>query len=138
MGADSEVIRRLTTEVFVNGDLSAWDELIDDSFVDRDPMPGMGDDKKAQREVAEIVIAGFTNRSMSLEDLTETSDGRVVESWRMDGVHTGDLFGMPPSNQDVSVRGIEIWRVANGKVVERWGVIDVGDVLEKAGLIPPS
>jgi predicted ester cyclase len=138
MGAASDVIRRLTDEVFMGGDLSKWDDLVDDAFVDHDPMPGMGDDKKAQREVAEMVIGAFSNRRMSLHDLAETEDGRVVESWRMEGTHVGDAMGIPPSNQDISVRGMELWRVANGKVVEHWGVVDISDVLEKAGLIPPS
>jgi predicted ester cyclase len=138
MGADSDVINRLTNEVYLGGDFSAWDDLIDDGFVDHDPMPGMADDKKGQRDVAEMVIAAFSSRKMGMHDLAETNDGRVVENWRMDAKHTGEAMGIPPSNQDVSVRGMEIWRVANGKVVEHWGVVDISDVLEKAGLVPPS
>ncbi len=138
MGADSDVVKRLANEVFMDGDFSSWDDLVDDGFVDHDPMPGMGDDKKAQREVAEMVVSAFSNRKMGMHDLAETSDGRVVENWRMDGTHTGEAMGIPPSNKDISVRGMEIWRVADGKVVEHWGVVDISDVLEKAGLIPPS
>jgi predicted SnoaL-like aldol condensation-catalyzing enzyme len=138
MGAGSDVVQRLTDEVFLKGDLSHWDELFDDKFVDHDPMPGMADDKKGQREIAEIVVAGYTNRRMRFHELSETSDGRVVENWRMDGTHTGDLFGIPPSNEEGSVRGMELWRVADGKIVEHWGVIDVSELLANAGLIPPS
>ena len=138
MGADSDVVNRLTNEVYLGGDLSHWDELIDDDFVDHDPMPGMADDKKGQRDVAEMVIATFSNRKMAMHDLVETNDGRVVENWRMNGTHTGEAMGIPPSNQDISVRGMEIWRVADGKIVEHWGVVDISDVLEKAGLVPPS
>jgi steroid delta-isomerase-like uncharacterized protein len=138
MGADSDLVRRLTDEVFVGGDLSSWDEFFGDDFVDRDPMPGMADDKKGQRDVAEMVVTTFSNRRMSMHDLAETDDGRVVENWRMEGTHIGDALGIPASNQDISVRGMEIWRVAGGKIVEHWGVVDISDVLEKAGLIPPS
>jgi steroid delta-isomerase-like uncharacterized protein len=138
MGADADVIARLTQEVFIDGDLSSWDELIDDKFVDHDPMPGMANDKKGQREIAEMVVSTFTNRKMGLHELTETDDGRVVENWMMTGKHVGDAMGIPPSNQDISVRGMELWRVANGKIVEHWGVVDISDVLQKAGLIPPS
>jgi len=53
------------------------------------------------------------------------------------GTHTGEAMGIPPSNQAISVRGMELWRVENGKVVEHWGVVDISDVLAKAGLIPP-
>jgi steroid delta-isomerase-like uncharacterized protein len=136
MGADSDVVRRLTDEVFVDGDLSHWDDLVDDSFVDHDPMPGMSDDKKGQRQLAEMVLAAFSDRTMSMHDLAETADGRVVENWIMDATHSGDAMGIPPSNQEMRVRGMELWRVANGKITEHWGVVDISDVLRKAGVIP--
>ena len=136
MGSSSDVVNRITA-VFMEGDFSNFDDLVDDGFVDHDPMPGMADDKKGQRDVAEMVISTFDNRRMSLHELAETDDGRVVESWRMEGKHVGEALGIPPSNQDISVRGMELWRVANGKIVEHWGVVDISDVLEKAGLVPP-
>jgi predicted ester cyclase len=136
MGADSDVVRRLTNEVFVDGDFSHWDDLIDDSFVDHDPMPGMPNDKKGQRQTAEAVVAGFSNRKAETDEMIETTDGRVVENWVFGARHTGEMMGMPPSGKDVRIRGIEIWRCANGKIVEHWGVVDISDVLEKAGLVP--
>lgn len=137
MGASSDVVNRIT-EVFVGGDFSDFDDLVDDGYVDHDPMPGIADDKKGLRDMAEMVVATFSNRKMTMHELVEMSDGRLVENWIMSGTHIGEAMGIPPSNQDVSVRGMEIWRVADGKVAEHWGVVDIGDVLEKAGLIPPS
>jgi len=136
MGADSDVVRRLADEVFVDCDLSHWDDPVDDGFVDHDPMPGMSDDKKGQRQLAEMVLAAFSDRTMSMHDMAETADGRVVENWIMDATHSGDAMGIPPSNQDVRVRGMELWRVANGKITEHWGVVDISDVLQNAGVIP--
>jgi predicted ester cyclase len=136
MGADSDVVRRLTEEVFVGGDFSHWDDLVDDKFVDHDPMPNMPNDKKGQRQVAEMVVAGFSNRKAESDEYVETTDGRVVENWTFAGRHTGEMMGIPPSGKDVHVRGIEIWRCANGKIAEHWGVVDMSDVLEKAGLTP--
>ena len=52
------------------------------------------------------------------------------------GKHTGEAMGIPPSGQAITIRGIEIWRVADGKIAERWGVVDVSDVLQKAGVLP--
>ena len=73
-------------------------------------MPGMSDDKKGQRQLAEMVLAAFSDRTMSMHDMAETADGRVVENWIMDATHSGDAMGIPPSNQDVRVRGMELWR----------------------------
>ena len=70
---------------------------------------------------------------MDFDELMDTTDGRVVESWAMVGTHTGEAFGVPPSSQPVRIRGIEIWRCDNGKIVEHWGSIDMSDLFEKAG-----
>jgi predicted ester cyclase len=138
MGKEADVVRRLTDEVFVGGDFSNYDDLVDDKFVDHDAMPGMDDGKQGQREMAEMVVASMSNRKMEMNELAETTDGRIVENWIFLGTHTGDMMGIPPSNQDVRIRGIEIWRVADGKVAEHWGAIDVSDVFEKAGVGPSS
>ncbi|HLM19674.1 MAG TPA: ester cyclase [Acidimicrobiia bacterium] len=137
MGADSDAINRLTNEVFLGGDFSKFDDLVDDSYTDHDPMPGIADDKKGLRDTAQMVVATFDNRKMAMHELVETSDGRLVENWIMTGKHVGEAMGIPASNKDISVRGMELWKVANGKIVEHWGVVDIGDVLEKAGLVPP-
>jgi steroid delta-isomerase-like uncharacterized protein len=136
MGANSDVVGRLTDEAFVKGDFSHWDDLVDDSFVDQDPMPGFANDKKAQRQTAEAVVAAFSDRRFETDEKIETTDGRVVQNWLFAGTHSGEMMGIPPSGKDIRVRGIEIWRCANGKIVERSGVVDISDVLEKAGLIP--
>jgi steroid delta-isomerase-like uncharacterized protein len=138
MGADTDLIRRFTQEVFVGGDFSHWDDLVDDSFADHDPMPGMPNDKKGQRQTAEVVVAAFSDRKAEMDEVTDMADGRVVENWIFGGTHTGEIMGIPPSGKQIQVRGIEIWRCANGRIVEHWGVVDVSDVLEKAGLVPPS
>ena len=31
------------------------------------------------------------------------------------------------------MRGMELWRVANGKITEHWGVVDISDVLAEGG-----
>jgi predicted ester cyclase len=137
MGADSNIIRRLTDEVFIGGNIAALNELIADNFVSHDPPPGMAGNKDGMRQIAEAVVAGFSNRKPEFDDYLETTDGRVIENWAMTGTHSGEAFGLPPSNQDIRVRGLEIWRCEGGKIVEHWGVVDMSDVFMKAGP-PPS
>jgi predicted ester cyclase len=132
MGSDADIIRRITNEAFIGGNPSVIDELVADNFVDHDPPPGFSADRDGARQMAELVISAFTDRKIEFDDYDETSDGCVVESWAMTGTHTGEAFGMPPSNQSVRVRGIEIWRCAGGKVTEHWGAVDLSDVAEKA------
>jgi steroid delta-isomerase-like uncharacterized protein len=135
MSADSDMIRRLTDGVFLEGNLDLIDELVADDFVDHDPPPEMPGTKEGMRQVAAMVTSAFSNRKAEFDDFVETTDGRVVENWLMTGTHTGEAFGLPPSGQDIGVRGLEIWRCAGGKIVEHWGVVDMSDVFMKAG--PP-
>jgi steroid delta-isomerase-like uncharacterized protein len=131
MGADADIVRRITTEAFVGGNTSVIDELVSDDYVDHDPPPGAGADKAGFLELAGQVVAAFSDRAMEFDEYLEATDGRIIESWAMTGKHTGEAFGVPPSNQTVRVRGMEIWRCESGKVVEHWGAVDMSDVFEK-------
>jgi predicted ester cyclase len=44
------------------------------------------------------------------------------------GTHRGELIGVPPSNRTVTIRGIEIYRLSDGKIAEYWGELDATDV----------
>ena len=133
MGADAEIVRRLTNEVFVGGSFATFDELVSDDMVDHDPVPGMPANKEGQRQLAEMVVGAFSDRKAESDEYIDTVDGRVVESWVFTAKHTGEMMGVPPSGQAVRVRGVEIWRCSGGKIVERWGAVDMSDVFEKAG-----
>jgi steroid delta-isomerase-like uncharacterized protein len=132
MGADADLIRRLTDEVFVGGRVEGVDELLADDFVSHDPPPGVPADRAGFRALAEMVTGAFSDRKLDFDEMLDTTDGRVVENWAMLGTHTGEAFGLPPSNQVVRVRGVELWRCAGGKVVEHWGAVDMSDLFEKA------
>jgi steroid delta-isomerase-like uncharacterized protein len=132
MAGDSAIVKRLTNEVFVGGNLAMIDELVADDFVDHDPPPGITPDREGFRVLAQAVTASFTNRTFEFDDYADLADGRVVENWAMSGTHTGEVFGLPPSGQTARVRGMEIFRCEGGKVVEHWGVVDMSDLVEKA------
>jgi predicted SnoaL-like aldol condensation-catalyzing enzyme len=132
MAGDSAIVKRLTDEVFVGGNLAPIDELVADGYVDHDPAPGIPPDKEGVRLLAQTVSVGFTDRKIEFDDYADLTDGRVVENWAMTGTHTGEVFGLPPSGQNARVRGMEIFRCEAGKVVEHWGVVDMSDLVEKA------
>ncbi len=135
MGSNADVVRRLTNEAFIAGNFDTWDEIISSDLVDNDPMPGLPPDGEGIKMLAQMVVGTFEDRKIDAEHL-EAPDGRVVENWVFTGKHTGEAMGIPPSGEAIMIRGIEIWRIADGKIAERWGVVDVSDVMQKAGLLP--
>src|ERR1700735_532424 len=84
--------------LFTKGDLGAVDEFLAEDFVNHDPPLGVTADREGMRQVGEHFTASGTQR--------------------------GEIFGAPASGRTVTVPGINIWRVGNGRIVERWGRLD--------------
>ena len=125
-------VRRLTQEGFVGGKVDVVDDVVADSCVDHDPLPGQSQGAAGQKQTCQMVVAGLSDRRTLQDDLLAIDDV-VVENWLFEGTHTGDFMGVPATGRQLHVRGIEIWRFADGKIVERWGVIDTGSVMQQLG-----
>jgi predicted ester cyclase len=69
----------------------------------------------------------------------QVAEGEMVVS-RMTSVatHTGSFQGIPPTGKQIRVGGIWIDRIADGKIVERRGVMDMLAVLQQLGVIPTT
>ena len=59
----------------------------------------------------------------------------VVEHFTASGTQQGAIFGVPASDRTVTLPGINIWRVRDGRIVERWGRLDELGLLRQLGLV---
>ena len=55
----------------------------------------------------------------SVDDLVAEAD-RVAIRWTLRGTNTGPLLGQPPTGEPVELAAIVIFRLADGKIAERW------------------
>jgi predicted ester cyclase len=60
----------------------------------------------------------------------------VASRWTARGTHRGELMGIAPTGKQVTVTGINIERIANGKLVEGWSNYDTLGMLQQLGVIP--
>lgn len=130
------LVRRLTEDVFIGGDLGLIDKLVAEDYVDHDPVPGLGADREGLRQMAGMVTA-FSDKKVAKDTYYQDGDV-VVEDWVMTGRHTGEFFGVQPQGNEVTVRGIELWRVRDDKIVEHWGVVDMLSAFGQMGGFPPQ
>jgi predicted ester cyclase len=62
-------------------------------------------------------------------------DDIVVERFTASGTHRGELMGVPPTGNTLTLAGINIFRVDGDRIVERWGRLDELGLLRQLGLI---
>jgi predicted ester cyclase len=57
---------------------------------------------------------------------------RVVQNWHVMGTHTGaPLYGVPASGKRLMVSGVNIFRLADSRIVERWGNMDMAGLMQQ-------
>lgn len=71
-----------------------------------------------------------------LESVLVAEDDLVVHRSRSRFRHVGAIFGVAPTQRVVTVDHVEMWRVADGRIVEHWGGIGAGGQLHRALNVP--
>ena len=116
------IIRRLFALVDAGGD-DFVDEFYSPDYVDHTPsrVRGLAPGREGLRQAVAIFRGGFPDVRHVIEDVIAAGD-RVAVRLRAEGTHSGELFGIPPSGQRVSQEAIVIYRLAGGKIIERWSM----------------
>lgn len=63
-------------------------------------------------------------------------DDHVCIAYTLSGTHKGDFHDLAPTGKRVEVRGVQIGRFEDGKIVERWGSTDELGIMQQLGAAP--
>ena len=117
------------------------DSFVVADFVDHNPDVGFTGkgipDLKAQFK---SFFEAFPDMHFTTNFMVAEGD-TVVAHITMTGTNTGPMGpGMPATNKKVSISGIDIVSIKDGKAVERWGIFDSHKMMEDLGLMggPPA
>ena len=135
MQQNKDTVTAFIGAVFSKGDLGAVDDYLGEDFVNHDPPLGVPAGREGMRTVAAMFRAAFPDWHSDLGFLVAEGD-LVVELFTASGTQRGELFGVPASGLEVSLPGINIWRLRQGRIVERWGRLDELSLLRQLGLAP--
>ena len=113
---------------------SLVDEVMAPDVVDHQPV-GPADGVEGVRRDIAMYHAAYSDLALSCEDYILGED-RVAVRWSATGTHDGDGLGMPPTNRRVELHGIDLLRIAQGRVAERWGEFNGLDMMQQ--LTAPS
>ena len=127
------LVRDFIDALFTDGDLSATDTFLAPSFVNHDPPVGVTPDAEGMRTAGAMFRKAFPDWHSELHALI-AEDDIVVERFTASGTQKGELMGVAPTGRHIELQGINIFRVRDGRITERWGRLDELALLQQLGL----
>lgn len=127
------LVQRFFEEVINQRNLAALDQFAHPGGVNHTVPPGM---PQESNQFLGQYLNAFPDVKATVEDLMADGD-KVVARVSYRGTHQGAFRGIPPTGKQIAVTGINIFRIANGKLVEHWGLTDRLAVLQQLGVAPP-
>lgn len=131
------VVRRYFEAIDRRRDPEVVDEFLAPDFLSHHPSPGFGSDREGQKAAFKHFLAAAPDGYHVIDDMVAEGD-KVVTRLTAYGTQTGELFGIPPTGKRLTMSGIAIHRVRDGKIVEHWHEIDMLSGLQQLGVVPAS
>ena len=79
--------------------------------------------------------AAYSDARITVDEQIAEGD-KVVTRWTGRGTHDGDLMGVAPTGKQVTVSGLTLSRLANGKVIEEYTNWDTFGMMQQLGVVP--
>jgi predicted ester cyclase len=95
-----------------------------------------GDMNREKRIQSVIVSASLIPDLNYAEEDMMAEDDKVVTRYVAYFTHTGPFMGIPPTGKKISVRGVQINRIVDGKNTETWDYMDYLGLMTQLGAIP--
>lgn len=111
------------------------DELVEPDVLIHMPLPIQATGAQALKQIWAMLLRGLPDLHVALEDLIAEGD-KVVSRNTVTGTHQGEYRGLPPTGKSITYNEIFIFRFANGRLAEMWGIVDVFSQMQQLGVIP--
>jgi steroid delta-isomerase-like uncharacterized protein len=111
------------------------DELVARDAAIRTPLPIDATGAELLKQVWVILLRIYPDIHLTVHDVIAEGD-KVVARNTVTGTHQGEFMGVAATGKTVTYDEIFIFRFANGRVVETWGVVDVYAQMKQIGVIP--
>jgi steroid delta-isomerase-like uncharacterized protein len=133
---NKSIVRRMYEEVWNKRNLEVAKELISPShamqLIDL-PDSGIGPEAYA-RNVVQFVRA-FPDLKFKVLDMIAEGE-KVVALWNISGTHKGEFRGIAPTGKKVSVDGITISQLADGKIMDSYVSLDLWSMMRQLDAVP--
>jgi steroid delta-isomerase-like uncharacterized protein len=139
MSVDNKaIIRRFYEEVWDERNPEVVDQLVSPSHALQVPShSGSATGPEAYKSQIQMYLRGFPDLQFTIEDLIAEGE-KVVCCWTMSGTHRGEFMGIPATGKRMSVDGVTIHIVTNGKIMDSYVNLNLWDVMQQLGATKAS
>jgi steroid delta-isomerase-like uncharacterized protein len=130
----AELSRRIFEDVWNRKNLNAIDDLMSVDYVHHDANTPVANGIDGYKQFVNHYISAFPDAHFTIHDAFTEGQNEVTR-WTVAGTHEGELAGIPPTGRRISVTGISIARIANGKITESWNNWDALGLMQQLGVV---
>lgn len=134
------IVQRFFEDVWHDGDIEAADDVLTTDHVTVGvPSAQETVDREEHKEFIAMVRGAYPDIRYEYDADEMVVDGdadAVATSWTATGTHEGELLGLEPTGNEVSVRGVFIARFEDGQIARMEGVWDELGMLQQLGAVP--
>ena len=131
--SNKALVRRFYEEVWNRGNVEIADKIFAENYARHDLRPGNALPGPAgQKKIAADFRAAFPDLRMTI-DLIVAEGDMVAARWTTEGTNMGHWGDVPPTDKHARFSGVNIFRIAQGKVVELWNHRDDLGVMQQLG-----
>jgi steroid delta-isomerase-like uncharacterized protein len=129
------LMRRFYEDLWSGGNVEALPEIVAENFVDHQAPAGEPSGREGLAGLVRAWRTAFPDMRESVEHLVAEGD-MVVGRFTMRGTHEGEFMGVPPTGRSVTMSGVDVVRVADGKISELWYAEQMLELMQQLGAVP--
>ncbi|MGH2587950.1 MAG: ester cyclase [Dehalococcoidia bacterium] len=129
------IMRRFIEAVFNEKRLDRAEELVAPDYLDHGALPSQAPGIEGAKQRWAMFNAAIPDMRTTIEDLVAEGD-KVVVRYTAEGTQQGEMMGIPPTGKRFRMTGINITRMAGGKLAEHWAEMDMLGMMQQLGVIP--
>ncbi|MDE3197086.1 MAG: ester cyclase [Acidobacteriota bacterium] len=122
-------------EVINQGRLDRADDIVVEDFVELDPLPGQAQGREGLKEAIGQMRSAFPDLHWIVDEMV-AEDDKVVTRFTWSGTHQGAFVGVPATGRQITVKGVVIDRLVNGRMAESRILMDTMGMMLQLGVLP--
>ena len=129
-------------ETLLDGIIEAWNSqdleklrvCHAEGWIDHTSPEGMND-FAALSGMFQLFTSAFPDLELDIPKAI-VNGNEVSYLYTVSGTHTAEFMGIPATGKTISIKGMTMLNIEEGKCAEAWGVLDMMSLMQQIGAIP--